>query len=166
MFRHANLILRPADLITGPATKPRKRRFTGHVHQSKASLAAMRPIPCPGGVTITVPIRIFNESNISTHYHAKGRRTKKIREAIHFALCLCRGLLPTFPCEVILVRHGPRTMDNDGNVRAFKAVRDEIAKHAGIDDAERFGWTWTYGPQVIGDYAVTLTFRGSEVAHG
>ena len=33
------------------------------------------------------------------------------------------------------------TMDSDGNVRAFKAVRDEIAKYAHLDDAERVGWT-------------------------
>jgi hypothetical protein len=49
-------------------------------------------------------------------------------------------------------------MDSDGNVRAFKAVRDEIAAFAHVDDADRFGWDWVYAPQVKGTYAVTLRF--------
>ena len=57
-------------------------------------------------------------------------------------------------------------MDDDGNVRAFKPVRDEIAKYAGLDDARRYGWIWTCGPQIKGEYAITITLKRKEAAHG
>lgn len=153
----ANQIIRPADLFGRPA-KPRKRRFTGRVHQDKLALARMKPVAIPGGVEITVPIRIFNESNLRGHWGGARTRAKKVRDAVHVAMVKCHGLLPAFPCRVELIRHGPRTMDFDGNVRAFKAVRDEIARYARLDDAESVGWQWVYAPQVKGEYAVTVRF--------
>lgn len=116
----------------------------------------MKPQPIPHGVRIEIPIRIRNEANQHGHWRRKHERSTRAHEATNYAMCICRGLLPSFPCRVTITRRGPRIMDGDGNVRACKAVRDEVANFAGINDAERYGWQWVCLQEQSPEYSVQL----------
>jgi hypothetical protein len=63
-------------------------------------------------------------------------------------------LIPPLPLHIIIVRTGPRKLDDDNLASACKYVRDEIARKVGVDDGSD-QYTWQYD-QRIGDYGVEV----------
>lgn len=95
---------------------------------------------------VEMPLATVGTSNYCRREHHMARAKRVKGERLDTALLL-RALLPRIdPSEVEsvhLVRVSPRLADNDGAIHALKAVRDEVAKHLGIDDGPG-GVTWTY----------------------
>ena len=151
----ANAIYRPSDFLGKTITR-RKQRFTGRKTQLKQSMACMKPVALPTGCEIEIPHRLVNEANRRDHWSCKADRTKSTRNKVNFALCLCRGLFPSFPCHVTMIRRGPREMDSDGLSRSCKAVRDEVAAFSGIDDRDSNGWVWEPKQEKCKEYSVVL----------
>jgi len=58
--------------------------------------------------------------------------------------------------EVTFVRIGKRKLDKEDNLReALKNLKDGVADALGVDDADA-RITWSYAPQLLGDYAVEI----------
>ena len=95
-------------------------------------------------LVIDIPgLRTQNELNASrAGWRPKHERRKAVRETVTYHLLAVdwTGLgKPTedTPWDVLLVRLGPREMDDDGVVSALKSVRDAFAAYVGVDDKHR-----------------------------
>jgi hypothetical protein len=107
-------------------------------------------------VRFDLPLRLVNPTNARGHWAKGARRAKKQREAVALAWrCYARGIQLELPVTVWLTRTGPRVMDTDGNVAAFKHVRDQVAEQLGADDGDpRIAWNYgqaggAYGVEVV-----------------
>lgn len=76
-------------------------------------------------IEFTIPIRIISEANISEHWADRSSRRKHQNIAIKYMLNKYEK--PTLPCTITLIRIGPKRLDCDNNVAAFKSIRDFIA---------------------------------------
>ena len=90
---------------------------------------------------LTVPVELVSESNVREHWAKKGNRKKKQRRAVRQAWLLAgQPVLPSLMMlkltRVCTSRRKIRDFDN--LVGCFKAVIDEIADIAGIDDKDVF----------------------------
>jgi hypothetical protein len=105
-------------------------------------------------VKIEIPIKTVSASNAREHRMARHRRVAKERGDV--ALYLVAKHFPPPPLQVLLVRIAPSSGLDDDNLRgALKAVRDEVAKHIGVDDRDP-RVTWAYD-QRRGEYGVEVT---------
>lgn len=107
--------------------------------------------------TLEIPMRVVNESNRRDHWGVKARRVKAQRRAV--ALAWRAAWMPVVgivkPSSVRLTRLAARTLDTDGLVRAFKAVRDQIAEECGFDDGDP-GVRWQYAQEKAKGYAIRV----------
>jgi hypothetical protein len=110
--------------------------------------------------SVTVPVRLVSEANASQreHWSHKHRRTKAVRGAVQAALMVHRA--PPLPLDVTITRIAPRGLDDDNNVRACKAVRDQVAAWLGVDDRDP-RVTWRYGQErgKPRTYGVKITWK-------
>jgi hypothetical protein len=95
-------------------------------------------------ITWTTPLDVPSTSNKREHWGSKARRAKLHRDR---ARLMTRSVLGrgrrrlALPLVVTITRVSPRTLDDDNNVAALKAVRDGIADALGVDDADpRVSW--------------------------
>lgn len=98
-------------------------------------------------MTITrVPLRTGRGLNDREHHMTKARRVKAERYAVGLFMNL--RAKPKLPVTVLLTRQGPtkRPLDDDNLQGALKAVRDEVARWIGVDDASP-QVKWTYAQQ-------------------
>jgi hypothetical protein len=86
-----------------------------------------------------------NPLNRREHWSKRHERNTEHQARVRWALGPQGDSL--LPCIVTLTRISPRTMDDDGNVAAFKWVRDEVARWLGADDSPRSGIVWCYKQQ-------------------
>jgi hypothetical protein len=138
--------------------KPRARRFTGRLSQWKEFVAEQQR-----GPGVFLPLRCLNWSNRSAHWKVKAKAAKEQRGLVCLAL---RRVLPltwgehvdasALPATVTLTRYGIRLMDDDGNQRALKAVRDGVADAFGTNDGPDGGLTFEYGQEVSRHYGVRI----------
>jgi hypothetical protein len=121
----------PAD-AAGPVEPPR-----GKAKRKPVATAA----PPRWAVALTLPCRVVSEANQRGHWRAGERRGKAQARALGLALAFSglggwagkvRLLLP---CAVTWTHVGPR-MDDDNLARAFKALRDELARLIGVNDGD------------------------------
>ena len=78
-------------------------------------------------VTWTIPLKTVSEANCSEHWTKKAKRH---RQQQFFIRCLFNvdGNVLRPPCEVKMIRVGPRYLDKEENLPcALKWVKDEIA---------------------------------------
>lgn len=106
-------------------------------------------------LTLSVSCRCDSSLGLNgrLHWAVRKRKTDTIRRVVRWAW-LGQPAKPWLPCTVTLVRIGPRTMDDDNNAGALKAVRDEVAKLLGVDDGDP-RITWRYA-QEVGEWAVRV----------
>jgi len=96
---------------------------------------------------LAIPVTTVSEANSREHWRTRHRRSKIQREATELTLRSCRQL-PTLPVTVTLTRVAQRQLDEGDNLSsAFKAIRDQIAKHYGVDDKPGGPITWKYDQQ-------------------
>lgn len=109
---------------------------------------------------VEVPIKTVSELNRREHWAARARRVKAQRAATLLALRCSRHdplddeLANSVGCKVLLVRVGPRKLDDDNLRGALKAVRDAVAEWLGKDDGSDW-YRWHYG-QDKGKYGVRI----------
>ncbi|OGT44315.1 MAG: hypothetical protein A3F13_02800 [Gammaproteobacteria bacterium RIFCSPHIGHO2_12_FULL_40_19] len=109
---------------------------------------------------LTIPMRLMSEANTHQHWRKKYERNKRQTNGVRLVWSSqCPSV--AIPCRVCLVRTGPRKLDSDNLVYAFKAIRDEVGALirpglvAGQADADGQGIEWSYG-QEIGLYGIRI----------
>ncbi len=120
----------------------------------RAELAARRkasraPIPVALVVTPTsvqMPVHVVSEANRREHWAKAHDRSAGQRRDVGLVLATIPA--PSLPCHVTLTLIGSQSLDDDNLARAFKAVRDEVARWLGCDDgdAERVRFTCDQKP--------------------
>ena len=109
-------------------------------------------------VTVTAKgLRLDATPNTHTHWTATAK--KRARERAVLTRALAGITPPAGPWRVVIVRVGPRPMDDDNRTASAKGCRDAIAAWLGVDDGdERF--TCTVRGEVARGYAVRITIEG------
>lgn len=112
-------------------------------------------------VAFAVRVRTHNRLN-GTHGHwstiAKARRTERTATAMAWYSAMGPGVRPVLPVLVTLTRLSPgsRPMDEpDGLSSALKSIRDEVARHLGVDDADP-RITWKYAQERAKEHGVRV----------
>lgn len=117
------------------------------------------------GFSFRVPIRTISELNRrgKEHWSVRDRRVKGQRFATKAAWIAAGSPSFPIPCEVLLVRIAPRSLDKGDNLNsAMKAIRDEIADIIGIDDKHSDKLDFNYDqrkPDKPKTYAVDVSVR-------
>jgi hypothetical protein len=116
-------------------------------------------------IEFLVPIRTGRGLNDREHRLARSRRIERERNAV--LLCWPRIPVPV-PCEVLLTRYARRRgrlLDDDNLQGALKAIRDEVARLLGVDDADpRVSWAYAQdGSDQSGVQVVIRARVGGEV---
>jgi hypothetical protein len=104
-------------------------------------------------LSVTLPIRAESVSNLREHWAVKARRVKSQR-MVTALMCRTQGrdffrewahmrANEALRLECTLTRVAARKLDDDNLSASFKAVRDQIAEAAGLDDGDA-RWTWRY----------------------
>lgn len=107
-----------------------------------------------------IPMRLMSEANTHQHWRKKYERNKRQQKAIKLVWLSKRPVVGV-PCRVCLTRIGPRNLDYDNMVYAFKSVRDQVAElilpglAKGAADGEGRGIEWSYS-QEIGLYGIRI----------
>ena len=109
-------------------------------------------------VTVTAKgLRLDATPNARAHWTATAK--KRARERAVLTRALAGITPPAGPWRVVIVRVGPRPMDDDNRTASAKGCRDAIAAWLGVDDGdERF--TCTVRGEVARGYAVRITIEG------
>lgn len=106
-------------------------------------------------LTLDVPLAapLPSVANLREHWAVKAKRTKAQRERMAWALKLLGGSFlrewrvmagnEAIRLAVTWTRVAPRELDDDNLRSAFKACRDELAEHVGINDRSR-RYEWAY----------------------
>ena len=88
-----------------------------------------------------LPTQINQSANRFARHAAVKAQRKRL--ALYWLAHVGRGPLQGPPYVVTLTRVGPRRIDSDNAVSAFKHVRDEIAARIGINDGDtRIAWLY------------------------
>jgi len=105
-------------------------------------------------LTVECAFRLHSGANLREHWAVKAQRVKKTRQwtrlalkgrpAREWALCFLPLRHDFMRCR--LTRCGPRALDGDNLQAAFKAVRDEVAEWANMDDGSP-RWLWEYAQE-------------------
>jgi len=113
-------------------------------------------------VELDLPLRVISSLNQREHWAAKARRAKQ--ERVTTAWMLAAEPKPSLPCVVLLTRIAPRKLDDDNLRGAFKAVRDEVARWLGVDDADpRVRWAYAQTRGRPKQFAARVTIQGDAV---
>lgn len=135
-------------------------------------------------VVVEIPMKLPSASNMREHWAAKHRRVKAQREATRLVLKTkpirwvsdASGRVAYAPMlahwsvarlAITLTRVSPRKLDDDNLRGAFKACRDEVAAHFGVDDADpRIVWRYAQerGPACVRISFDVVTRSSNEVA--
>ncbi len=119
-----------------------------------------------GEIVVTFLCKIVSEANVRSHWAAKAKRAKALRELTHAVLCAYSK--PELPVTVTLTRIAPRGMDDDNLGRAFKAVRDTVASWLlphnrgnqsatwADDDDPRISWRYDQRKGKVRQHAVEI----------
>lgn len=133
-------------------------------------------------ITFSIPIRTVSESNARQHWAQKAKRAKAQRQAV--TLCARAAGHKECPCGkcvqwletmavtrggthfeaprmwVTLTRIAPRELDTDNLSRSFKAIRDQVAAHLGIDDRSKdVAWCYAQQKGKPNEYRVDIAVR-------
>lgn len=108
-------------------------------------------------IPLTKPLP--SAANLREFWATKAKRVKAQRMMVAFAFGQFRGQLRALADEhavgvwdkplclrVRFVRIAPRKLDDDNLAHAFKAMRDEVAAMAGVDDGDSL-WRWEYAQE-------------------
>lgn len=85
-----------------------------------------------------------SELNMREHWAQRNRRFKAQKEQVCWEFLRSKHGPPDLPVTVLFVRCAPRSLDKGDNLNsAFKAIRDQVAKQLGVDDADpRVSWDY------------------------
>ncbi len=111
---------------------------------------------------VAIPLRkpLPSAANLREHWAAKAKRVKSQRHVVRLAFGLSNRRALHAQAEayaigvwdksatlrVRFVRVASRRLDDDNLGHAFKAMRDEVAAMAGVDDGNSL-WRWEYAQE-------------------
>lgn len=75
-------------------------------------------------VIVRIPYKLPSEANLSDHWTKKMKRKKKLQGLLLAYLPDLKQI--KLPCEIILTRISPRSLDYDNLVYAFKPCLDKV----------------------------------------
>lgn len=79
-----------------------------------------------GKIIWELPLKTVSESNSSEHWTAKSKRHRQQQFFVRSLFDKERRAIP-IPCEVMLIRISPRSLDVEDNLpMSFKFIKDEI----------------------------------------
>lgn len=119
-----------------------------------------------GMISVTLPIKTVNTSNVREHWAARAKRAKAHRGAA--AMFVRRQWPPMGPESLLdlgfvvtMTRVAPRELDDDGNVTSLKAVRDGVADALGLksDRDPRVTWEYAQAKGKVREYAVVIEIK-------
>jgi len=151
-------------------SKPRAKRFTGPVAKRKAvarSRVAAHPLRQDDSVArvcANLPIRTVNQNNGSHgHWSITAKRREREHNITRYVLATLQPM-PPLPWLVTMTRFSPgtRRMDFDGLVASLKAIRDEIAACAGVDDGNEAQIMFAYAQRRETTYIVEVVIQTKE----
>ena len=91
-----------------------------------------------------IEMQTVSETNMREHWAERHKRRSAQRGLVAWSFKLSSEKPPPLPVVVTLTRISPRMLDVGDNLNSsMKAVRDEVAKQLGIDDADP-RVTWFY----------------------
>ncbi len=110
---------------------------------------------------ITLPfMKLPSLANCRMHWRAMDKLKKGQKQMVGTFLLGCK--LPALPAVITLTRIGPRKLDDDNLASAFKYVRDEVARHYGVDDGSGL-YAWRYEQRVEKGYSVEIQIEKRDV---
>jgi hypothetical protein len=113
--------------------------------------------------TLRYPLPLVSPLNAHETHFVRARRVKRERYVTAWALVANRTPRDLAPCTVVLTRLAKRRLDSDNLQGAFKAVRDEIAAHLGVDDGDESQVNWRYLQGYAPKPTVEIAFHPYEV---
>jgi hypothetical protein len=134
--------------------------------RNRAPSVAAMPMGAAWSVTLRPACRVISESNSRGHWSIAYGRARDQKQAVLAAWwwsplgtgCFSSTL---FPVRVTLIHFGVR-LDDDNLSRAFKAVRDEVARLMGVDDGdERVEWRYERRTGWVGMEILIESAKGS-----
>jgi hypothetical protein len=112
-----------------------------------------------GKILLEIPMRLMSEANTHQHWRKKYERNKRQQKAVRLTWLSKRPHV-SLPCRISFTRSGPRKLDFDNLVYAFKAIRDEVAdllipgkENGQADSDERLEFSYK---QEIGLYGIRI----------
>lgn len=104
-------------------------------------------------------LRLDLTPNARLHPQQVARRRRREHQVVTTAL---RGIVPPAgPWRVVIVRVGPRVLDDDNRTASAKGVRDAVATWLGVDDGSG-AVRWEVRGEVARGYAVRISVEGCE----
>jgi len=97
-------------------------------------------------------LRTVSGMNVREHWRVRAKRVRQERLATGLAIAKLRCPVP---CVITLTRLSPGTLDDDNLQAAFKAVRDAVAAHIGIDDGDH-RIQWEYAQEKAKSFGVRI----------
>ncbi len=101
---------------------------------------------------LSIPLTLHVSLNSREHWATKAKRIKRERSAVAWAfagarrksqLAQLQAANPVNTWVVTITRIAPRRVDGDNLISRCKGVRDEVARHLGIDDgSEAIDWRY------------------------
>lgn len=98
-------------------------------------------------VTINIPLHLPSSPNARMSVFANARRVSGQRRVVRQTLAANADKVPRDPLPVVVTmvdRSRRQKPDMDNVVSSFKAIRDEIAKYFGVNDADGKPIQWCY----------------------
>ena len=95
-------------------------------------------------LTFALPLHLKSRTNSRGHWARGYQRTKSERALIAAAWLKLGRPQIELPALVTFIRIAPRPLDDDNLRDACKALRDEVAKQLGSDDATTSPIRWQY----------------------
>ena len=110
-----------------------------------------------------IEMKTVSELNQREHWGATHRRRSAQRSLVAWSFKLSDEKPPPFPVVVKLTRIAPRALDRGDNLNSsMKAIRDEVAKQLGIDDADpRVIWQYDQRKGDVREQAVEIEIVNS-----
>lgn len=108
-----------------------------------------------------IPIRLYSEANRHDHWTKKLKRKKIQQMLIKFNWKKVDKRHIKLPVAIKLIRQGPRKLDDDNLVTAFKWIRDTIADllipglaYGRADDSDQI--SFSYGQEKSKKYGIAI----------
>ena len=116
--------------------------------------------------TITIPIRLVNETNAREHWAVRAKRSKLQRAGTFTFINRARKyvvpeLLNSPPWIITISRIGKRKMDSDNLAISAKHVRDGIADALEVNDGDESKVKWEYKQEMRKYYATKIEIHSA-----
>jgi hypothetical protein len=112
-------------------------------------------------IQITLPFRL-RSPNVKVHWTIAYKKAKPQLQALRYMLKA--RVMPSLPVRVILTRVGPKKLDFDNLVFAFKPFRDEIADFlipglasGQADSSDEINWI--YRQEIMKNYEIQIIIQ-------